>query len=155
MLELVIGSAKKDVDFFTVHLITGKDIFDFKDWSSHGFKKTAISMETNNRRVPRSQKQQFCVSKFHHFIYKKAGDDVTVVTSEFIDGAVKNTFLLKCNKNVPVSLANLKHCTEEKRCINVKKMADLRKCVQYVPDEEKILFWDEILSWPTTVHNDD
>ncbi|KPJ21205.1 hypothetical protein RR48_01193 [Papilio machaon] len=38
---------------------------------------------------------------------------------------------------------------QEKYPSKQKKMADLKKCVEYVPEDEKQNFWNELLTWPT------
>lgn len=68
---------------------------------------------------------------------------------------VKHKFLLKQRPNSIDPLPNGRAYEQRKQCINVKKMADLKKCVAFVPEEFKTSFWEEILQWPTTEIEED
>lgn len=155
LMELIVSSSAKP-DFFTIHLVSGEDISDIKKWWIQHYKKTALSLETKDRRIPRDEKVGFQISKFHHIKYIEVDGETPVQAHEFIDGVVKHTFLLKQRPNVIVPLPNDRTYGQSKQCINAKKMADLKKCVAFVPDEYKKSFWDEILLWPTTnIEEDD
>lgn len=147
LLELIVSSSRQ-TDFFTVHLVSGKDVTEFKKWWVQHFKKTAISLETKDRRIPRTEKVSFSISKFHHLTFKKIGGDVPVRTREFIDGAITHTFLLKIRPLICTPLPQESAYGTRQLCINEKKMEDLKKCVQFIPEQKK-KFWDKILQWPT------
>jgi hypothetical protein len=38
--------------------------------------------------------------------------------------------------------------------INVKKLEDLNKLLPYIPDDKR-LFYDVMVTWPTTSHHDE
>ncbi|CAG4946643.1 unnamed protein product [Parnassius apollo] len=154
LMKLIVSSSRQS-DFFTVHLVSGEHVTEFKKWWVQHFKKTALSLETKDRRIPRTEKVSFSISKFHHLTFKKIGCDVPVKAQEFIDGLTKHTFLLKIRPQITVSLPNEPAYGPRQLCINAKKMQDLKKCVQFVPEDEKIKFWDEILQWPTAENVED
>lgn len=147
LVELIVQSSTVP-DFFTVHMVTSEDILNFKQWWTRYYKKTALSLETKDKRVPRSQKVDFTISKFHHFNFIKVDGNVPVKCREFINGLTKHTFLLKINNRGVVPLPD-QHVYMDKIPIKTKKMADLKKCVEYVPEAAKQNFWDELLAWPT------
>lgn len=149
LVELIVTSSTVP-DFFTVHYVTGDDILNFKQWWTRYYKKTSLSLETKERRVPRDQKVDFTISKFHHFNFTNVDGDVPVKCRQFINGLLLNTFLLKINKTLVVPLPE-EPAYSGKISIKANKMSDLRKCMNYVPEEDKVLFWNELLDWPTVV----
>ena len=56
-LEIIVNSFAKAN--FTAKLIEAEDILDFKSWWPIFYKKSAISLETSKRRVPRERKNNF------------------------------------------------------------------------------------------------
>lgn len=60
---------------------------------------------------------------------------------------MKHTFLLQKSKVDPV--LPTAQAYRQKIPINQKKMDDMRKIIQYIPDDRKE-FYESILAWPTT-----
>jgi hypothetical protein len=147
LVEYIVESSEKMN--FIVHLIESKDIIDFKTWWSQFYLKSCLSLETNKRDIPRNMRVSFTISKFHYFKYD--GQLPGVVTArEYIGGLAIHTFPMKIKGNINVVLPSGRAYMEELP-INEKKMNDIKKCVNYVPEEEKDNFWNEILQWPTKI----
>ena len=88
---------------------------------------------------------KFAVSSYRHLIYR-AENKGYVEAHEFIDGLVKKTFRLmkKDVSGFPTSSA-YSSCVP----LNSKKLNDLRKLLQYIPDKHRP-FYEKLLEWPTT-----
>lgn len=122
---------------FTVTPVTSDDILDFKNSWQQCFKKSCKSLD---------KATTFKISQYRSFEYSSSHKGY-LTCSEFIDGFVKATFLLQKPSTNPKIPENPAYVT--KIPINEKKMNDIKKITQYIPEEFKI-FYDIILSWPTT-----
>ncbi|XP_063219220.1 uncharacterized protein LOC134529249 [Bacillus rossius redtenbacheri] len=134
---------------FTVNMVTSDDVLDFKNWWPSHYKKTCLSLESQSKAVPRSQKQDFAVSRFVEFQYNSRHKG-TVVASEFIGGLVSHTFVLRqsSDKSLNPTIPVQKAYPAKNVPINAKKIIDLKKVLRYVPGEHRD-FYDEIIQWPT------
>lgn len=137
---------------FTVKMVDTGDILDCKDWGQGLFKKNCLSIESSSRKIPRHEKQAFTISTFSELKYysEKIG---MVQASVYIDGLVPHTFKLATQRDIP--LPTKKAYPEGRVPINKNKQEDLRKLLQYIPDDKKH-FYEELLAWPTqeNVHVD-
>lgn len=61
---------------------------------------------------------------------------------EYIDEMVKNTFILKLRPQIDVPLPQEAAYGTRQLSIDSKKMEDLKKCVDFVTEEEKVKFWN-------------
>lgn len=134
---------EKSSSLFTVHYVKTEEIINFSAWWPLYFKKLVLSEESVGKKLPRSSKIAFNISNFGMFVYHTN----KVETQDFIDGLVTHTFKLR-KFNSPVSLPTAL-VYDGSNSIDTKKMNDIRKVVQYVPDEFKE-FYDRILAWKTT-----
>lgn len=140
----LISMAQKAGNPFVVYQVQNDEILDFKQWWPSFFKKIPKAVNSSI---------QFSISKYRHLIYK-ADCKGYIVASEFIDGLVKDSFrMLKVNGNIPLPTAKAYTSVVP---INEKKLADLRKLLPYIPDENKP-FYKKMIDWPTTKRdlNDD
>ncbi|XP_063224104.1 uncharacterized protein LOC134531946 [Bacillus rossius redtenbacheri] len=130
---------------FTVNMVTSDDVLDFKNWWPSHYKKTCLSLESQSKAVPRSQKQDFAVSRFVEFQYNSRHKG-TVVASEFIGGLVSHTFVLRqsSDKSLNPTIPVQKAYPAKNVPINAKKIIDLKKVLRYVPGEHRD-FYDEII----------
>lgn len=122
---------------FTVTNISYKDIIEFKNWWPNFYKKTCKSVG--------QEKVNFTVSNYRQFTYSSETPGY-VTTSEFIGGFVSHTFKLikpHVNPQIPQKVY------EEAVPINEKKIADLKKIIQYVSGE-MLEFYYHIISWKVT-----
>ena len=132
---------------FTVKEVATEDIIDFQKWWPTFYKKSCISEETRGKKVPAKDKISFGISSLMHFTY---GTSLSVtVCRPFIDGLMVQTYkmlqvvdrIVEFPQNVCYPLGNVS--------IKRVKLQDIRKLMQYVPDEFSG-FYDELMSWPTT-----
>lgn len=146
-LEIVVNSSAKGN--FTGIMVDGEDILDFKSWWTTLYKKTAISLETSKREVPRDRKEQFSISKYHQFVYKS---DVKghVEVYEQLQGLVNHTFHLQLPGQLrPIVMPTNKAYRNGTVPIKKTKLEDIRKCVRYVAvHEDAVTFYENILQWP-------
>lgn len=129
---------------FYVDLIGTQDIVDFAKWWPLVYKKTTSSEETKVQK--RGKKEFFQVSAYHQFKFESSQVGV-VVTNEYIDGLNEKTFKLKTFPNEIAQIPTTKAYTG-KRPIKGEKIEDLKKLMQYVPEEHKD-FYSGLLQWPT------
>lgn len=130
---------------FEIKEVSTDSVKNFKEWWPKFYKKQVVSVESSGSKVPRAQKQDFKISTFMQLTYD-ATSPGTVVANTFIDGLMSHTFQLKKTNNVEISPGK---SYNNKIPINIKKMQDIRKVMQYIP-EEFHYFYSEILDWPTT-----
>lgn len=136
--QAMIKDSRKNMPF-TIHIISYKDIIDFKNWWSSFYKKTC-------RNVSNKETGNFSISKYMQFIYD-ASYPGYVKCLDFIDGATSYSFkLLKQNQNpdIPTNKAY-----PGPLAINFKKMNDIKQIMKYV-EGEQLEFYYHITSWPTT-----
>ncbi|KAJ8867439.1 hypothetical protein PR048_031241 [Dryococelus australis] len=135
---------------FIVYLVTSDDVLDFKTWWPNHYKKkkACLSLESQGKAVPRSQKQDFAISTSMEFQYDSCKKG-TVVASQFIGGLVPHTFVLlqTSNNGFNPTILVQKAYPMQKVPINAKKISDLKKVLRYIPAEDTDLY-DEIIQWP-------
>ncbi|KAL4708423.1 hypothetical protein ACJJTC_019659 [Scirpophaga incertulas] len=131
----LISAAK--IRGFSVKPVSSNEILDFKNSWQQCFKKTCKSLDKTTT---------FKISQYRSFEYSSSHKGY-LTCSEFIDGFVKATFLLQKPSTIPKIPETLAYVT--KIPINEKKMNDIKKIIQYIPDEFKD-FYNLILTWPTT-----
>lgn len=131
----LISAAK--IRGFSVKPVSSNEILDFKNSWQQCFKKTCKSLD---------KATTFKISQYRSFEYSSSHKGY-LTCSELIDGFVKATFLLQKPSTIPKIPETLAYVT--KIPINEKKMNDIKKIIQYIPDEFKD-FYNLILTWPTT-----
>ena len=143
--ELIITSSTTGK--FTVEEVTTEDIVDFQKWWPTFYKKSCISEETRGKKVPAKDKISFGISSLMYFTYGTSPG--VIVCRPLIDGLMVQTYkmsqvvdrIIEFPQNVCYPLGNVP--------IKRVKLQDIRKLMQYVPDEFSG-FYDELMSWPTT-----
>lgn len=148
--QLICSAHRK----FTVSMVKTDDILDFKGWWTKFYKRDAISVETQSRQVPRNQKQHFLVSHFMEFEYT-TDQKGCVVCRPFIQNMGRvNTFDLRRNRSVIPTLP-VEKAYNGPVPINIKKIEDLRRTLQYIPHTHKDYFVNIVENWPNTSTNND
>lgn len=132
---------------FKVILPSTKDIVDFKQWWPKHYKKNMLSIDSIGKNVPLDQKILFKISQYTFFHYS-AEQDGLVTTKEYIGGFISYTFSIKNASGAALQLPT-KSAYTGKRPINKKKMEDLKKLENYLPQEREVkLFYEHIFKWP-------
>lgn len=145
--ELILSSSAKNK--FLVVLAESHDVVDVSKWWPKFFKKMVLSEETRGKQTPKEQKVRLQISKFMHFSHH-ADFPFMIKARSYIDGIQVQTFNVRNptrdELTMPVELAYPKGFIP----INCKKMNDLKKFQEYIPEEEEIqAFYDTIYSWQT------
>lgn len=136
----IIKKSSKVPDKFTLEKVEAKNIIDFKGWWADFYKKQCVS---KNSTVP---KTKFLISQYHYFtVNKSACGDVTCKT--FINGKTEEKFTLRKNPNHKIFLPDKKAYTGKLPILSTK-MEDIKKIMQYIPEEHQE-FWNEVLKLPT------
>lgn len=139
--EMIVAARTKTK--FTLSSIGYKDIIDFKNWWSNFYKKTSKSTEKPS--------VNFSVSHYSQFVYNSETPGY-VTTSQYIGGLISHTFQLikpKVNPHLPSEKAY-----EEAVPVNEKKIADLKKILQYMSGET-LEFYYHIISWKVANDEDE
>lgn len=124
---------------FGVTSITYQSILDFKSWWSQYYKSTSQSV---NKKNP----VKFMITQYKQFTYQSDTPGYVTV-HQYIDGLVTETFKLQ-KPNVNPTFPT-KQAYKEPVPINSKKIADLKKVLQYISGEE-LEFYYHVTSGPTT-----
>lgn len=144
-------------DKFTIVMVPGDMTLNFKDWWASYYKKNTISLETAGRQSKKDEKNNFHfqVLKFYQFEFRSSLPGC-VIARDYIDGLKEHTSKLKnYNSSQLLTLPSKNAFPGGKRAINVKKLNDVKKLEQYLPDEHQIQsFYKEIFEWPTTTSED-
>ena len=143
--ELIITSSTTGK--FTVEEVATEDIVDFQKWWPTFYKKSCISEETRGKKVHAKDKISFGISSLMHFT--NGTFPGVIVCRPLIDGLMVQTYkmsqvvnrIVEFPQNVCYPMGNVP--------IKRVKLQDIRKLMQYVPDEFSG-FYDELMSWPTT-----
>lgn len=135
---------------FTVKHVIHKDIAAFKTWWPSFFKKKVLSNRSYGRAIPKDQKSYFAVNNFYEFVFSSEEPGV-IIAKPFIDSFVEERFSVLKKNNSPLFIPNPEDnpAYQEKIPINVKKIEDIKKLYQYIPDNYKE-YYNEINEWPTT-----
>lgn len=140
----IISTARKTGDPFIVYQVANEDILSFKKWWPTCFKKTVSSVTDS--------KVKFLISKYRHLKYKSTSKGYVEVC-EFIDGFNSETFkLLKIKANELVFPGEKAY--DGQVSINIKKINDLKKIIQYIPDQYKH-FYNNIFDWKTSENDNE
>ncbi|XP_054287369.1 uncharacterized protein LOC129003147 [Macrosteles quadrilineatus] len=142
--EMIISASVQGK--FTVDLVDKDDILDFQKWWPNFYKKSTFSEETKTEK--RGKREYFTITSYHEFSFhhSKKGQ---VVVSDFIGGFPSKTFNLANQSNQQVEISPPTDILyKEKVPIPKKKMDDIKKLVQYVP-QEHLAFYHELVCWPT------
>lgn len=127
---------------------------DFKSWWPKFFKKNPLSIESYGKGVPKEEKVTFQVSNYSMFEYKSAKPGI-VSARNYIDGIPIHTFRLTLNDGrIPDLPKDKAYRDQYPVSINIKKLQDVTKLMQYVPEEYKA-FYDDIMKWKTTEYEED
>lgn len=145
-IELIVTSSHKKS--FLVTVPDCGEIIDYKNWWPYFYKKNMLSVESVGKRIPRDEKVNLKISQFMQFTHSSDNEGV-VVARNYIDGIQRHTFRLR-NTKPGLTLPSAKAYAEGKIPINKKKMEDILKLKQYLPDDEEVNeFYDDIFAWPT------
>jgi hypothetical protein len=148
--EIICNSNK----FFSVSMVQTDQILNFKNWWTIFYKRNAVSTETQSNQVARSQKQQFLISQFMEFEFSSDMRGCTK-TRPFIGCTIQeNTFDLKKSRLQTPSLPTEKAYTNLLP-INIKKIEDLKKVIQYIPKDYLSFYINITENWPKTDGNDE
>lgn len=145
--ELILSSSAKQK--FLVVLVESDDVIDVSRWWPKFFKKMVLSEETRGKEIPKEQKVRLRISKFMHFSHHASAPFV-IKARTYIDGLQVQTFNVRNPTpdplTMPIDVAYPKGFIP----INSKKMDDLKKFQEYIPQEEEIKsFYDTVYSWET------
>lgn len=145
-VEALIMNSSKIAGKFSVIEINVNDFNNFNEWWPEFYKKTCLSDDSYGKNFPKTQKRNFSISKYREMTFSSEKHH-TVQCNINIAGLTIDSFRLR---NVEKSIrAPTKKAYSTVLPINIKKMEDLKKLKVYIP-EEKLNFWNLILSWPTT-----
>lgn len=142
--ELIEKSSAKSL--FSIKKVNNENILDFKKWWPKYYKKTILSIDSYGKKH-KDEKTSFQISHYNEFEYDYRRPGIVKVRP-FIDGLIFYEFALGKPAGVCPALPTETAYTG-KIPINYKKMDNLKKLVQYVPDDKKH-FYDELVLWPTT-----
>ena len=131
----------KNTGFSVIDILPEK-ILDFKYWWPKYFKKSTKSV---------NKTETFSVSKYRHLQYSCSTPGY-VIACEFIGDVIKNSFLLQKPRAAVTFPTDQAYSA--KLPINDKKLEDLKKLLFYTPDDKKP-FYDVMLTWPTSSHQDE
>lgn len=118
----------------------------------HGYKKNTVSIESAKLKIPKAKKTQFTISKFNQLIFSSEYTG-TIKAYDYIDGLTSHTFVVGSSSQPPTMLQNPAY-TSDRIPININKIKDIKKVMQYIPDEHAE-FWNDICNWPTTTSDAD
>lgn len=139
---------------FTSTLHTSNFCIDYKKWWPKFFKKNTLSTDSLGKGVPKERKVSFQVSNYCMFEYDSSTPGV-VKTRHFIDGLLASTFRLSTTAGRIPKLPSEKSYSDDcPVAINVKKIEDVKKLLQYVPDVHSS-FYRDIVHWKTVDTFDD
>ena len=128
---------------FRVMTVKPTDILDFKNWWPKFYKKSSTSVD----------KQKWSPSRYKMLVYT-TDTRGAVTVYEFIDGLISTQFGLVKSARTAVKHTMKNAYGEAGVRINVKKLADIAKLRQYIP-EEHTEFCDKIVSWKSTNKDND
>ena len=89
-MEFIINANSK----FTVHLVDGNEVIDFKKWWPAIYKKTCFSVEISTRDIAQANKVPLNITTFHNFCCNRSTQGA-VEAMESINGLQKSNFSLK------------------------------------------------------------
>lgn len=138
---------------FSVKRVSTSDIIDYKGWWPMYYKKSVLSTTSLGRNVARNKKITFQISGYTEFQYSYATPGILTV-SKWINSlpGLAEKFALPKPTGLRPALPALTEfqAYNGKLPINIKKVNDIRKLIQYIGDEH-ISFYNEIVNnWPTT-----
>jgi len=147
-VELILSSSASNN--FQVVMVTPDMIFDYKNWWPPLYKRNVISQETKGRNVKKEDKVNFAISKYMEFRYSSQLKGI-IEALPFIDGLCMSTFNVTSAKAKDVTFQIKNNYPSGQLPINIKKMEDLKKIMQYLPEKKNIQrFWTNIYSWKVT-----
>lgn len=145
--DLMLKSSKKDQ--VKVRIVDASSFIDFKSWWPKHYKRMMLAMESVGSTVAKADKVSLKISKFMQFSHSKSKDKL-VVAREYINGLKFFTFRLNNSKKLPLVLPENLVYPSGKVPININKISDLKKLINYIPQDNEIKsFYDQILNWPT------
>lgn len=116
----------------------------FRHWLTRYYKKCVTSEET--KRKPRDERVKFSISTPNHFNYMHDMKGY-IKSSANINGLNFHSFFMSLTRE-PIVLTTAAAYATDKVPIKEAKIKDLKKILQYIPDDYKE-FYSEILTWPT------
>ncbi|CAG4984543.1 unnamed protein product [Parnassius apollo] len=139
---------------FTVSIVKTENILDFKGWWTKFYKRDVISVNTKSRQILRNQKLHFLISHFMEFGYT-THQIGCVICHSFIQNMERvNTFELRNNRSVIPALPE-KKAYNGPIPINIKKIEDLRRTLQYIPHTYKDYFVNNVENMSNKIANND
>lgn len=145
-VEDLIMKSSKIASKFSVIKMKVHDFINFSSWWPQFYKKTCLSDDSYGKNVPRNQKRNFAISQYREIAFTSKNPN-TVQCKVNVAGFITDTFRLR-NGEQPIQAPTTKAYASVLP-INSKKMEDIRKTLIYIP-EDKMDFWNPILSWPVT-----
>ncbi|KAJ4449339.1 hypothetical protein ANN_00737 [Periplaneta americana] len=142
--EYVTEKARKCPNSFVATIVTSEDVMDLKTWWQMYFKKTTKALPHPGS--PHCE-PGLTLSKYKHLIYDEHFGYIEAC--EYIDSIKQHSFKL-AKSNASPDLPSKKVYDTAGVPVNKKKIADVGKIVQCIPDEHQY-FYQNILSWLTTV----
>ncbi|KAL1493669.1 hypothetical protein ABEB36_009367 [Hypothenemus hampei] len=134
---------------YSVRIISraSREILDYKNWWTVWYKKNTVSIESVTCKIPKSQKTQFTIAKFNEFMFHSEYPGC-IKARDFIDGLAIHTFVVRTSSRLPI-MPKYSAYISDIIPINIKKINDIKKVMQYIPDEYAE-FWNVLCNWPTT-----
>jgi len=123
---------------FAVTNVKPTDILDFKNWWPKYYKKSSTSAD----------KQKWSPSTYKMLVYS-ADTRGAVTVYEFIDGLISTQFGLVKSARTAVKHTMKAAYDKSGVGINIKKLADIEKLRQYIP-EQHTEFYTKVASWKST-----
>ncbi|CAH1098460.1 unnamed protein product [Psylliodes chrysocephalus] len=126
---------------FDVRHVTHVDVAGFKQWWPDFFKKKVLSTRSLGKQVPKEYKVNFTINSFYEFSFNSENLGV-VFAKPYIGSFVEEHFLLlkTLQRSIPtIVVPNPQNLSayQGKIPINVKKIDDIKKLQQYIPDKYK------------------
>lgn len=149
--DLIVSSSTNKK--FDVRHITHVDVTGFKKWWPDFFKKKVLSTRSFGKEVPKEEKVSFSINSYYEFSFYSEYMGV-VFAKPYIGSIVEDRFLLskilqRGSSSIVVPDPQNFPAYQGKIPINIKKIEDIKKLQQYIPDMHKA-FYNNICEWPTT-----
>ena len=120
---------------FTIVNVSYEDVLNFKNWWPKYYKISTSSAD----------KRKWSISTYKMMIFSNKSPG-TVIAYELIDGLVETSFFLLKTKKTKVQHGMKSVYGQDGVAINVKKLKDIEKLLQYIP-EEHLGFYSDIIAW--------
>ncbi|CAH1110441.1 unnamed protein product [Psylliodes chrysocephalus] len=137
--DLIVSSSISNN--FDVKHVTHVDVASFKQCWPDFFKKKVLSTRCFGKQVPKEDKVNFTINSFYEFSFNSENLGV-IFAKQYIGSFVGERFLLlkTLQRNIPTIMVPDPQnfpVYQGKIPINVKKIEDIKKLQQYIPDKYK------------------